>query len=268
MSRGFVWFAQNSKDVDYAQLSIALARSIKRYNKHDQVCVISDQSTKIEHETIDHVIKLSDDEAQDHDMKFSNEYKIFNLTPFKHTIKLEADMLMTANTDWWWNYLSQHDLVFSIDCLDYKDNVVKDTEYRKIFAINHLPNVYNGLTYFRRSKFAQQFYNICMWITRNWKQVRDECLIRCVDDYPTTDVVYALAYRLMDPTSQHMIDYPWFKFIHNKKGVHKIHHVADADNYLYPLMVADKMYVGGRSTNRLFHYYDKRTPERLNDRVF
>ena len=36
--------------------------------------------------------------------KLSNEWQVFNLTPFKHTIKLEADMLFTTNTDWWWNH--------------------------------------------------------------------------------------------------------------------------------------------------------------------
>ena len=42
------------------------------------------------------------------------------LSPFTHTIKLEADMLFTQNTDWWWNYLWQHDQVFSYHCRNYK----------------------------------------------------------------------------------------------------------------------------------------------------
>ncbi len=74
--------------------------------------------------------------------------KHFMLSPFTHTIKLEADMLWTQNTDWWWYHLWQHDLVFSVNCFDYKKNVVKDTFYRKLFVRNNLPNIYNGLSVF------------------------------------------------------------------------------------------------------------------------
>ena len=60
--------------------------------------------------------------------------------------------------------------------------------------MNDLPNVYNGLTYFRKSKQAQTFYNICKTITLNWEFVRDQILINCHDETPSTDVVYALAH--------------------------------------------------------------------------
>ena len=40
-------------------------------------------------------------------------------------------------------------------------------------------------------------------------------LIDCHDPYPSTDVVYALAYRMIDPTNQYLIDYEWFKFLQN-----------------------------------------------------
>ena len=37
MSRGFLWFAQNNNKTDYVELSITLAKSIKRWNKHNKV---------------------------------------------------------------------------------------------------------------------------------------------------------------------------------------------------------------------------------------
>ena len=45
-------------------------------------------------------------------------------------------MLWTINTDWWWNHLWQHDLVFSVDCRNYRDEIVKDTVYRQLFVNN------------------------------------------------------------------------------------------------------------------------------------
>lgn len=268
MSKGFLWFAQNNDTTDYARLSIELARSIKQHNKINSVCVITDDKTKINSDTIDHVIVLKQDDSNNDSLKFSNEHKAFALSPFTHTIKLESDMLFTAGTDWWWHYLGQHDLVFSHNCFDYKGQVITESPYRKLFEHNHLPNIYNGLIYFRRSQTAMNFYRWCKVITQHWQEVRDTMLINCHDDYPTTDVVYALAYRIMDPTNEQLIDYDWFKFIHNKPAINNINFATDTDNYLYPVRLNDRVYVGGRRLNRLWHYYNKHTVEELNARVF
>lgn len=268
MSKGFLWFAQNNDKTDYAGLSIELAKSIKKHNRQNAICVITDSQTKINSDYIDSVIVLKEDNSKTHSLKFSNEYKAFNLTPFTHTIKLEADMLFTTNTDDWWNHLSQHDMVFSIDCRDYKDNVVKHSPYRKLFDRNFLPNVYNGLFYFRKSVLSKKFFDLCKNITLNWNLVRDEMLINCYDQVPTTDVVYGLALRILDPTNQLLVNYPWFKFIHNKTGINGTENVMDQNNYLYPVRLHDRIYLGGNRLDRIWHYYQKNTTELLNDRIF
>ena len=166
-------------------------------------------------------------------------------------------MLWTINTDWWWHHLGQHDLVFSVDCLDYRNNVVKDTFYRKLFVRNHLPNIYNGLMYFRKSKKAQRFYNIAESIVKNWQKVRSEMLIGCHDKYPSTDVVFALAYRIMDPTESGLIDYNWFKFIHHKPAINNLTRIKNHNEYLYPNKTGDAIYLGERRISRVWHYFDK-----------
>ena len=161
MDKGYVWFALNNTTTDYIELSKELAKSIKKVNRHSQVCVITDRP--VEDELFDVVKVLDQDDSADQDWKLNNEYKVFQLSPFTHTIKLEADMLFTQNTDWWWNYLWQHDQVFSYHCRNYKDDVVNNSYYRKLFARNELPDVYNGLHYFRSNQ--QQMW--CMhWPTR------------------------------------------------------------------------------------------------------
>ena len=99
MSKGFLWFAQNNDKVDYVELSITLAKSIKRCNKNNKVCVVTDQSSKFSSELVDVVKVMGEDASAEHDIKWANEYKAFQMTPFTHTIKLEADMLWTINTD-------------------------------------------------------------------------------------------------------------------------------------------------------------------------
>jgi len=268
MSKGFLWFAQNNNFTDYTKLSVQLARSIKKHNNENKTCVIVDQKSVFESEFVDHVVVMKQDSSDLHAQKFSNEHKAFSLTPFTHTIKLEADMLFTSNTDWWWNYLCKHDMVFSVDCKNYHDETIKNTPYRRLFEQNHLPNIYNGLTYFRKSQYAMDFFNLCKQISQNWEYVSKEILINCHDEYPSTDVVYALASRIMDPLNLNLIDYPWFKFLHGKPAINKLSGDKEYENYLYPIKLEDRIYLGGKRLHRIWHYYDKRTTEVLDGRVF
>ena len=257
MSKGFLWFAQNNDTTDYVELSIKLANSIKRFNKQNHVCVITDAKSKFENKAIDIIKVLRQDDSAEHNIKWANEWKAFDMTPFTHTIKLEADMLWTTNTDWWWYHLWQNDLVFSVDCKNYRDQTIKDTAYRQIFIKNQLPNIYNGLMYFRKSKHAQKFFKFAEYITKNWTKVKTTMLINCHDKYPSTDVVFALAYRMLDPTNKKLLDYEWFKFIHHKPAIHNLTNVKDHNQYLYPNKTGDAVYLGERRLSRVWHYFDK-----------
>jgi len=257
MSKGFLWFAQNNDKTDYVELSIRLADSIKRWNRDNTVCVITDEKSKFKHKSVDIVKVLKDDDSEGHDIKWANEYKAFDLTPFTHTIKLESDMLWTINTDWWWYHLWQHDLVFSVNCRNYRDEVVTGTPYREMFRQNHLPDIYNGMFYFRKSMKAQEFFRMVGSITTNWQIVKEKFLINCHDKYPSTDVVMALAYRMIDPTCKNIFDYEWFKFIHHKPAVNRLQHTKDQNNYLLPNSNGEAIYLGDKRVSRVWHYFDK-----------
>ena len=87
MSKGFLWFAQNNDKTDYVDLSIKLAKTIKRWNKNNKICVVTDAKSKFENDNVDIVKVLRQDHSADHDIKWANECQAFELTPFKHTIK-------------------------------------------------------------------------------------------------------------------------------------------------------------------------------------
>jgi hypothetical protein len=266
MDRGYMWFALNNSTTDYVELSRTLARSIKKFNKHNKVCIVT--SEPVDDKLFDHVVVLKTDASADEEWKLSNEYKAFTLSPFTHTIKLEADMMFTQNTDWWWNYLYQHDQVFSYRCRNYKDNVIENSQYRKLFVRNDLPDVYNGLHYFRRSMKAKQFYDLCETITKNWKIVKEKVLVNCHDQQPTTDVVYALANKLQDPLQLDKVEYEWFKFMHNKLHINNVDPAFNNDNYLHPMKVADTLYIGGYKQDRIVHYHNKNIPKELDVRIY
>ena len=93
-------------------------------------------------------------------------------------------------------------------------------------------------------------------ITDNWKKVKNNILINCHDEYPSTDVVYALAYRMIDPTNKKLIDYEWFKFLHHKPFVNGLIN-KDQNNYLYPNKNLNALYLGEKRVSRVWHYHDK-----------
>jgi hypothetical protein len=137
-----------------------------------------------------------------------------------------------------------------------------------LFARNDLPDVYDGLHYFRRSTKSKQFYDLCETITKNWKTVKETILVNCHDEQPTTDVVYALANKMQDPLQLDRVEYEWFKIMHNKQHINGIGKKFENDTYLYPMKVANKLYMGGYRQHRVVHYHNKQLPGELDEQTF
>ena len=54
------------------------------------------------------------------------------------------------------------------------------------------------------------------------------------------------------------------KFIHGKSSVNEITVAADQYNYLYPVKLADRIYLGGKRLDRIWHYHDKKLMDTIN----
>lgn len=120
-----------------------------------------------------------------------NDWQVFWASPYRQTIKLEADMIAAGPIDHWWTLFEHRDVVISQGCRDYYNQPAKSRHYRKLFDENHLPDVYNAITYWRLSKTAQEFFQTVKNIFQNWNQYRT--LIKFPEETPSTDVVYAMA---------------------------------------------------------------------------
>ena len=128
---------------------------------------------------------------------FVNDWQCFAASPYRQTIKLEADMFCASDIDHWWNMFEHRDVVISQGCRDYYDQPSTVRHYRKIFDDNHLPDVYNAITYWRVSKQAQEFFHLVRSIFEHWNQYRT--LLKFSDELPTTDVVYAVVAQILGP---------------------------------------------------------------------
>ena len=126
---------------------------------------------------------------------YADDWQMFAASPYRQTIKLEADMICAGPIDHWWTLFERRDVVISQGARNFYDQPAESRYYRKIFDQNNLPDVYNAITYWRVSKTAQDFFKLIRQIFENWNEYRR--LLKFPDDEPTTDVVYAVAAVIM-----------------------------------------------------------------------
>ena len=126
---------------------------------------------------------------------YANDWQCCLLSPYKHTIKLEADMWCASPIDHWWDLFMTKDVVISQGCRDFYDKAGKSRYYRKIFDDNNLPDVYNAITYWQTSNTATEFFKLIRNIFENWEKYKT--LLKFPDEIATTDVVYGIASVIM-----------------------------------------------------------------------
>ena len=145
-----------------------------------------------------HVTILTQDQLPFGDQGgYANDWQCFWASPYRQTIKLEADMIAATGIDHWWTLFEKRDVVISLGARTYKDQPAHSRFYRRVFDANHLLDVYNAITYWRVSPTAQEFFTWVKDIFLNWEQFRT--LLKFPEDQPSTDVVYAMAAQIMGP---------------------------------------------------------------------
>lgn len=177
--------------VDYVHCAATLAKTIKYYHPDAKICLLTNKAVEPDHLfdfVHDFPYPLSNN-------PFANDWQVFHATPFRETIKLEADMIITTPVDYWWTLLRNRDVVVSTGCRDWKNQQAKSRHYRRVFDENNLPDVYNAITYWRLSPTAQEFFTAVRNIFENWE---DYCtLLKFSEEVPSTDVVYAMAANII-----------------------------------------------------------------------
>jgi hypothetical protein len=188
--QGYVIVAINTDTTDYVACAVRLAESLKRFHPSASVCLVTD--SECTDPVFDHVRIMS---AVDRTNLWANDWQVFKLSPYRETVKLEADMLVASEIDHWWPLFRNRDVVVSTGCRDWKDNVSQSRHYRKIFDDNHLPDVYNAITYWRLSITAKDFFDTVKNIFLNWDQFK--ILLKFPPEQPDTDLVYAMAAQIV-----------------------------------------------------------------------
>ena len=209
--QGYVIVAVNNDKIDYQDCARTLAKTIRYWDPTAKICLVTDSADSTD-PLYDHHRQLAPAENP-----YANDAQLFRLTPFRETIKLEADMLIVSPIDHWWTQFRHRDVVVSTGCRDWKNNISTARHYRRVFDVNNLPDVYNAITYWRRSETAKEFFGWVTQIFANWSEFKK--LLKFADEVPSTDLVYAMAAEIMGPERVTMPFSTYPKIVHMKRHI-------------------------------------------------
>lgn len=199
LNRGFVIMALG--DV-YEKCAQTLVASIKKTMPNESVTVITNDMVT----------------PQQNDNPMAYDWQIYDLSPYEYTIKLEADMIIPKSISHWWEILKTRDLVVCNTIRNFKQDIVVDTSYRRFIHNNNLPNVYNGLTYFKKSEQAKTFFDTVNTIFMEWETIIK--IMNCDPAEPvSTDWVYSIACHVLGQENTLLPTFTDFSFVHMKQHV-------------------------------------------------
>lgn len=262
MSRGYVIIAQNTTDVDYVYCAETLAMSIRNVMPYADITLISDDVDDSKY--FDKVVALPyGDLAKDSKWKLINDWQVYDASPYDETIKLEADMIVPRNIDYWWDVLSLKDVVVSTHIRDFKGNLSDCMVYRRFIENNKLPNTYNSITYFKKSETAQRFFNIVRDVFEYWPDYRG-LLQSKIDEEVSTDWAYSLACHIIgiEHTTLPMFDN--MSMVHMKQFINNTHTEDWTDSLIYEIS-KECLRVNTIPQYHPFHYHVKSFSKKLRE---
>lgn len=192
--RGYIIPAFNVGSVDYVDCARTLAKTLLTHHPAARICLLTNDATAGDANLFAYTHIVQDIDTVN---PYANDWLVFHHTPFRQTIKLEADMMVASAIDHWWTMFEHRDVVISQGCRTFYDTPAVSRKYRKLFDANGLPDVYNAITYWRLSKTAQDFFNLVKEIFTNWESYK--ILLKFPEEQPSTDVVYAMAAQIIGP---------------------------------------------------------------------
>jgi len=198
--RGYLIPAVNTETVDYVACAEQLADSIRQWHPAANITILTKE-----------MLPYGDLGG------YANDWQCFAASPYRQTIKLEADMYAATPIDHWWTLFEKRDVVISQGCKDLTNQPSNNRTYRKLFDNNSLPDVYNAVTYWRLSARAKEFFELVRKIFENWD--RFKTLLKFPDEAATTDVVYAMAAVIMGVETVTLPPGSGPQITHMKRGI-------------------------------------------------
>lgn len=263
MNRGFIILAQNTTKVDYVKCAAALAKSIKRVMPGESISLVTSNNVSKEHiKFFDNIIPLPyGDIDSTSDWKLSNDWQVYEASPYEYTIKLEADMYMPKDIRYWWDVLKDREIVISTTIRNFKQEISDCRVYRAFIDDNNLPDCYNAITYFKKSELSKEFFDLVRHIFENWSEFRK--IMKCkIDEPPTTDWVYAIVSHLLGKDKTTLPTFTDMSMVHMKQFINGTYTEDWTDTFVYEFL-DDHIRINTVPQMYPFHYHKKVLAKKL-----
>lgn len=192
--RGYLVIAQNNDTIDYIKCARMLARSLRRHQPDAKICLLTDNM--VDEPDFDIIKLFPFGDRSDGQWKLHNDWQCFYASPFRCTLKIEADMLVPGDISHWFDVLQHREIVVTVGARTYHNKLGRSRYYRRIFDANDLPDAYNAITYWRRTGQAEQFFSMVKMIMADWKNVMS--VLKYGNEQPiNTDLAYAIAMKTL-----------------------------------------------------------------------
>lgn len=220
MNRGILMFAHNSRDVDYALMSI-ISAGLASKNLQLPVSLITDESTvdwmktsgiyEKAHSIFDKILITDrpsiNNQRNLHDgptkktIPFINHNRnnAYELSPYDETLLIDTDFLIFSDTlNNYWEYADRVLIGKSINDivgpqrLGYQDHYVSDTGIHLFWATTVM---------FRKNQYARNFFVVLDYVKQNYQYFSD--LYRFQNKMYRNDIAFSIAQHIMDGYETH-----------------------------------------------------------------
>jgi len=261
MTFGYLIVVSKNDSVDYLKLAYALALSIKNTQPKgfNKVALITDN--------IEDVEKLNSPWVFNEIIEWNQETFwdgrswMDKLSPWDHTICLDADMLFFRDYSHWVRYFIENsELYIPNKAYTYRGETVKDSYYRKTFEHNDLPNLYSFYTFFKKdSKLSEEFFSLGRHILKNPNEFKNLFLGNYLPKVLGTDEAFSLATKILDIQDNISYDLEFPRVVHLKPMIQNWPWPADkvSDHVGFYFDLQGKLKIGNYQQQDIVHYNEK-----------
>ena len=224
MSFGYLIIVSDDGINDYHAMAHLLALSIKRTQKagYDNVALITDNEKKFNlYKTLWAFDKVEYWDKQSH---WDGRSYMNKLSPWKHTVCLDADMIFMRDTSHWIDYFVENcEMYVASNVLTYRNELVTSDYYRKTYKENNLPNLYSAYTFFKKESYmVRNFFDLVQAITNQKEEFKNMFLEKEKPAELGTDEIFSLAAQILDIQDQMSYPLEFPKFVHMKPMVQNL----------------------------------------------
>lgn len=253
-TKGICIFAQNNDRAKYVEQAYYLAKSIKKFNPSESVCIITNDDVSEYSTAFDHVVRIEQDLTRYSSWRIENRAKVFDLTPYDETIVFDSDVLLTHSTEELWKRLESKDLYFTTEVINHRGNAIRqDNIHRKTFIENDLPNIYSAFFYFKTTEANKEFFDLLQQVVENYQEVYKVMTPSSRQRFCSIDVSIAICCKLLNVNLCQNI----WPVIHMKTPLQDLQKVKNWADSVLVYANDDGIFINNYKQTGVLHYVEK-----------